>query len=190
MPDSDLTPTFPRVSVPPPEKQPEEELPTVPHSLAPLSGEGSDEAEPAQPGWSEVWRRRWLVVAAAVMAFLLALAIGRLNSSKHTDAPLPTLSGPSQPSNQDAPAIGAELEKTPPTAAPVEPQTPAGSEVAARETPGATPTPVATSDTLEMPAMEVPPGKGTAASGKARAHRSTAPSTDPAPHKRFMPGSI
>jgi hypothetical protein len=161
--------------------------------LAPLSGSNDEEAdqpEAPQPAVSHVWRRRWLVVAAAVVAFLTALGFGRLTAPRRAEAPLPTLSGASEPSKLDAPAIGADLEQGSPTAQATEVPVPAANELAAREKPRATPTAAATSDTLEMPAMEVPPSKGTASSGKIRVRRSAASSTDPPPHKRFMPGSI
>jgi hypothetical protein len=187
MPDSDL-PRFPLNDAPSSPVQ-EDELATVPHSLAPLSGSNGEGSPESESAWGEVWRRRWLVAGAALVAFLSALALGRLNAARHTDVPLPTLSGASESPKLDVPATGTETEK--PSPAPVqtaEPQNTPESDRAAPEMRGATPAPVAPSDALEIPPMEVPPAKG-ASSGKGQPRRVTPPSST-APRKRFVPGSI
>jgi len=186
MPDSDL-PRFPLNDEAPPAH--EEELPTVPHSLAPLSGadgEGS-EGESESP-WSEVWRRRWFVVGAALVVFLSALAFGRVRAARHADVTFPTLSGASQTTKPDVPAIGNETDQSPPVARGPESQSPVADEVAAREPPAGTPDPEATSEALEIPPTEVPPTKGSS-SGRVRSRKAAAPAGT-APHKRFMPGAI
>lgn len=199
MPDSDLTPTTiflassvsrPAAPEADPPTIPRSEPPTIPHSLAPLSGSNVDgteaEEEESRSAWSELWRRRWLVGVAAVVAFLSALAIGRLNAARNGDVP-PTVSGASQPAKLDVP-IAADLDRGP-VARATEPQGPPPSEAPARDTPVETTAPVATSETLEIPAMEVPPPKSGTSHATPRVRRATTPS-DSTPRKRFTPNAI
>jgi hypothetical protein len=175
----------------PPSSNGDDELPTVPHSFPPLSGsseEGADEALPEnESAWGEVWRRRWLVAGAAALAFLSALALGRLSVPKRSTLPPSTVSGASLPSDT-APPSEAERGKIPP---PNEARGPSPDAVGVQEGPDSVPrapTPVATSEALEIPAMEVPPSKG-ASSGKTQTRRA-APQSGSTPRKRFMPGAI
>jgi len=181
-------PTLPRNEVPDP---PPEDPPTIPHSLAPLSGSNAERAggtEGSESAWSDVWRRRWLVAGAAVVAFLSALAFGRLSTTGRTTVPLPTVSGASLPPMADvrAPAELATAQAALPSGE--SPPSPAAT-AATTATPIDTSTPVVDSETLEIPPTEVPPANGTVRSGKTRTRRVGAPSSA-APPKRFMPGAI
>jgi len=182
MPDSDATPTLPRDTVPP--STPEEDQPTIPHSLAPLSGSSAEEPDAAgEPAWREVWRRRWFVAGASMTAFLVALALGRLNAVKHSPMPPSTVTGASLPSGTDVPA-SAQSDRA---------AAPAPASAAAAPVRTETPTPIATSTseppTLEIPPTEVPPQSGVAGSRKSSAGRATKTSGT-APSKRFVPNRI
>lgn len=191
MPDSDLTPTFPRNSVPLPERVEEEQLLLAPpNSLAPISGTRDDQSDGSgepESVWTGVWRGRWLVVGAAIVAFSAALAFGRWSTRKDSVLPLPMVSGATSPS-KGAPSTGAQIDLT---SSPVhsndDPSLPATREAATVRSD--TRAPAITSDSMALPPMEVPPvSKRNAGSSKDRAHRTqSAPTTL---HKRFSPTEI
>jgi hypothetical protein len=163
MPELD-PPTLPKNDVP--------DAPTVPHSLAPISGTNGtavDEDGEPESAWSEVWRRRWLVVGGASVAFLSALAFGRLSTSKQPPPPPPTVSGVSLPSTIETAASGAEV--------PVHSPEPSGGAPN-----GAGPTP--DTATVDVPPTEVPPLRGKPAAG--RASRASTPA-EGVSRKRFVP---
>jgi len=91
----------------------------LPRSLAPLSASSwhePDQAPEAGSVWSEAWRRRWLLLGAAALAFNAALLLGRMTSSAHstTVLPQPAASHRESPPAIDAPPAGAEREGPPP----------------------------------------------------------------------------
>lgn len=99
-------------------------------SLAPLSASAPPEPDPEpQPGsWHVLWSRKWLIVAAATLAFVMAAAAGRLlrapNGSEGLakgampaqELPQPPVAVPPSPSVETLPTV----EQVPPQTAVLE----------------------------------------------------------------------
>jgi hypothetical protein len=182
--DPDLTPTLPHNSVPPPPSQ-EEDAATVPHSLAPISGASEDQGEGSEEShsaWKQVWRGRWFVTGAAIVAFCAALALGQLSAKRHS-VPLPTVSAAASLSTA-APSTVEQVDSPVASVASTDAPLPAAPAVATQSE--AIPPP-ATSDSMQLPPMEVPPASKRGVVNKERGHTQSA---TPAPHKRFSPSQI